>query len=36
LDWADVLKENLGFEDYFRYYSRTPQLNDCYALEVPL
>jgi hypothetical protein len=28
-------KENLGFDDYLRYYLATPQLNDCDAQEVP-
>ena len=36
LECPDVLKENLGFDDYFRYSLATPQLNDCDAQEVPL
>lgn len=36
LECPDVLKENLGFDDFFRYYLATPQLNDCDAQEVPL
>ena len=26
-----ALKEKLGFDDYFRYYLATPQLNECDA-----
>src|SRR5438445_8320391 len=26
---TEILKESLGFDDCFRYYWATPQLNDC-------
>jgi hypothetical protein len=28
---TEALKEKLGFDDYFRYYLATPQLNECDA-----
>jgi hypothetical protein len=34
LEGAKLVKEKLGFDDYFRYYVATPQLNDCDAEEV--
>ena len=31
MEGAKLVKEKLGFNDYFRYYAATPQLNNCDA-----